>query len=355
MKRHSTLRGNWRWGLGVLLAASGACYSENDYILTPEDADALLRIEPSSANLAADGFSTLELRATITGRPDDNRRCVVFATSAGTLTAPPSCANGSGGQTATRVETLADASGVALAQLKADPASTGAVVTVSIREVPEVTRTLAVAFVTPEADSVIRFTQTTPSADADGVTQSPFTVWVSPRIPGARAVRFNTTLGTFAQSDSRELEQSPNAGGDVVTILLKSPETPGTGVVSAFIQTVTRQERIQFGLALPDIITVGVTPPSVSVADGDTADVTITLTRVPGRGKVTPGLQVQLTSLAGTLAVGTFSPAQPIVDDGGKASATYSPGNTPFRGTVSISARVTNAAAEGHASIEVTN
>jgi hypothetical protein len=245
----------------------------------------------------------------------------------------------------------ADATGQATIELVSAQQVGPAVVVASVKEVPGLSRSLAIGFTAADVNGVLRFVASPSSAPADGASRSVFTVEVSSALPLGTQVAFATSGGLFAPESAATATRSID-GSFRATVELVSPGAIGTGIVSATANQVTRQAQISFVRALPDRILVS-TGGKVTAQAGLTDPVTVTASFQRDIGNVTPGTSAifSATDSSGR-EIGIFRDAS-TVNASGSAAATFLAGTTTFRGPVTIAVSAQGGTVRGTATIEI--
>lgn len=333
----------------VLLPAApflSGCYKQGDFEPPAViDESLVLGTAGGVTSLPADGVSRLRLIAQLDPRADLNKRTVIFSTTAGTLVGGnPSLVTG-------EREVAADGTGQATIELVAAQQVGPAVVAARVKEVPGLSRSLAIGFTAADVNGVIRFVASPGSAPADGATKSLFTVEVSPALPLGTQVAFSTSGGQFAPENASSATRSID-GSFRATVELVSPATIGTGIVSATANQVTRQATISFVRALPDRILVS-TGGKVTARAGLDDPVTVTASFQRDIGQVTQGTPAVFTATDSSgREIGLFRDAS-TVNASGSASATFLTGTTTYRGPVTIAVNAQGHTVRGSAVIEI--
>lgn len=334
--------------LSAAALVSGACYKQSDFEPPAVIEESLvLGTAGGVTSLPADGVSRLRLVAQLDPRADLNRRTVIFTTSAGTLVggAPAVLAGGR--------EVAADGTGQASIELVSAQQVGPAQVIASVKEVPGLSRSIAIGFTAADVNGVIRFGASPSSAPADGASRSVFTVEVSSALPLGTQVAFATSGGLFAPENASSATRSVD-GSFRATVELVSPGTIGTGLVTATANQVTRQAQISFVRALPDRILVS-TGGKVTAQAGLTDPVTVTASFQRDIGSVTPGTSAVFSATDSSgREIGIFRDAS-TVNASGSAAATFLAGTTTYRGPVTIAVSAQGGAVRGTATIEIVN
>jgi hypothetical protein len=330
--------------LAALLSFAGRCYEKNDFSPTaPPTTGALtLATAGGATTLAADGVSKLRIVARVSPEADPDKRTVLFSTSAGTLVG--TAVNG-------KVPVAADSNGEASIELTSAAQVGQAVVTAEVMGVPGLARSLVVSFVAANADELIRFTAAPASAHADGASISTFTVRIASSFPAGTQVTFATTAGTFQPGGAATITV-PVAADFTASADLASPATLGQARVSATVQGFTREARIEFTRALPNLITVS-TNGTFAIPPSTSAGVSVIGTFLRDIGKVTAGTVATFRATTDTGApIGFFNDVTTVKSDG-TATATFLPGQTAYRGRVTITVGVEGSSVVGTAQIEI--
>jgi hypothetical protein len=320
------------------------CYHEKDY--SPTDPGVLLFSVAGSDVAPADGNSRIHLTARITPEAASTKRTIVFTTSAGTLL-------GGTGTSATEKSVDVDISGVARIDLQAPTTAQSVTVTARVKDQP-IAQQLALTFTPVKPEALVQFVAAPASAPADGATESLFTVFVpnSQNLePAQRNVTFSTTAGKLLPEATGTNSVPINAAGQA-SVSLRSSEVATTGIVRATFSGGTAETRIEFTTALPELIEL--TPDKV-VLEAKFADSVIIHAKLRRHvGKVTIGTFVTFhaTTSAGA-AIGLFRDQRTATDGNGDASTTFTAGDTPYRGAVTITATVDGTSVIGTTTVQV--
>jgi hypothetical protein len=332
----------------ALVALGGAigCYKQSDFgPPAVVDESLVLGTVGGATSIPADGVSRLRLIAQLDPRADLNKRTVIFSTSAGTLVG-----GNPAGQPGER-EVAADSTGQATIELQSAQQVGPAVVTARIKEVPGLSRSIAIGFTAADVNNVIRFVANPTTAPADGASKSVFTVEVSNALPLGTQVTFATSGGLFAPESAATATRSID-GSFRATVELVSPGAIGTGIVTATANQVTRQTQISFVRALPDRILVS-TGGKVTAKAGLDDPVTVTASFQRDIGNVTPGTTAVFTATDSSgRSIGLFRDLS-TVNASGSAAATFLAGTTTYRGPVTIAVSAQGHAVRGTAVIEI--
>ncbi len=253
--------------------------------LAPPD-DLTLELTASGDSLPADGYSRLDLTATVPRGLEPEARHVVFQTTKGRFK------TGGGEMDASRLEVAADAGGIARAQLVGGVEAGTALVSASLarRHGSEsdseqlefvVTDSLEILLEPPVVENTVRLEAASATAPADGESATKITVSVNPELPSElRDTTVETTFGRLEGSDQpyRELFVG---GSNQETIDLLSPIVPGVARVSVFVGQLSASTPVEFVPALPDEIFVR--PPQQAWPHGTWFKVEALLERRSGR------------------------------------------------------------------------
>ncbi len=331
---------------GLLALIAQGCYKQSDFEPPAVIEESFsLGVVGGVTAIPADGVSRLRLVAQLDPRADLNKRTVIFSTTGGTL---------SGGNPSTlpgEREVAADGTGVATIELVSAQQVGPAVVAARVKEVPGLSRSVAVAFTTADVNGVIRFVASPPNAPADGASKSLFTVEVSPSLPLGTQVTFTTSGGLFAPENASTATRSID-GSFRASVELVSPGAIGTGLVMATANQVTRQASITFVRALPDRILVS-TAGKVTAKTGLDDPVTVTASFQRDLGNVTPGTGAIFTAFDSSgREIGIFRDIS-TVNASGSASATFLAGTTTYRGPATIVVTAQGGTVRGTATIEI--
>lgn len=176
-------------------------------------------------------------------------------------------------------------------------------------------------------------------------------------MPDDRLVIFSTSAGTFVDGSivSSDPIEIPADVHGIATVQLRSELAAGSAIVRAEAGSVARKGRVHFVLAAPQQVFVTSDTLVLSVGASDTAGVEATLFRTQGVPSV--GLPVEWSAVDPVGApVGGFTSVT-LSDDQGKATATYAPGITAFRGDVTLRALVrdpsSGASVQGETTVQI--
>jgi len=328
----------------VLLAVTSGCYREHNY--SPTDPGVLLLIVEGSDSVPADNISRVHLLARVTPEAASSKRTIDFSTSAGTLI-------GGTGTSATEKTVDVDVKGEARIDLQAPSSAQAATVTARVKDQP-ILRQITINFTAVNANAVVNFVIAPKSAPADGATESLFTVMVpafQTLDPNSRSVTFQTTAGKLLPDATSSVSVPVNSTGQA-SVTLRSAETLTTAIVRATIANTTAETRIEFVPALPEVIELLPDKTTVQGKSSDSTIVRITLRRTIG--KVTPGTFITFHATTSTGAViGIFHDQVTASDANGQASTTFSPGDTAYRGPITITVEVAGTNVRGTTTIQV--
>lgn len=207
---------------------------------------------------------------------------------------------------------------------------------------------------------LISLTASAASIPADGVSRVTFTAQIPANASAAnRTVTFTSTGGTLVggtpgSGTSMSLAVPVDVEGRA-TAQLQSPTRPGSAQVMAAVSSFLQAVTIAFTGALPDRILVDPGAFSLEAGLANTTTVTATLRR--GQGIASENTLVEFRALTPAGArLGEFRAVTPS-SASGTATALFTAGDTTFRGTATIFARVTDVASgtvvEGSATIEI--
>lgn len=331
--------------LALTLLTATRCYERNRYDPTPALVDATLSLstEGNQTSLPADGISRLLLVAQITPGADLDKRTIVFATSTGTLVGGTAGAGG--------MEVPADSSGRAVIQLQSSQRVEVAVVAAAVKEVPGITRQITIAFVAADPNATLQFVAHPDSAPADGASTSAFSVRLSPALPVGTMVEFTSTSGLFAPEGLAKVTRTADASSSA-TVLLVSPATITTALVSAKANNVTQQVTIAFFRALPDLVTVS-TNGKLQVKAAATDSLAVTATFLRDQGTVTAGTVATFKVVDPTgQSLGLFRDVT-ATSATGVATATYSAADVAYRGPATLVVGAAGTSVTGTAPIEI--
>ena len=322
--------------LVILVAATACPHDPNDYIGNPSEF-IVLEVEGGATTIPADGFTETRITATLVAN-DPIAAEVQFATTRGAFVG----VKVTDGKATVRV----DQDKTASILLRSGTESGEGTVSATVVDNEKVHRGLTLSFVPPDPDDVMRFVAAPGNAPADGATRSLFVTEVSGAITD-RTVAFSTTAGKFP--DGKLTASIPADTNNQAAVELVSATTVLSGVVSATINGVTRTASISFDRALPDQILA--LPDALEVEAGKTLNVNGTLLR--NAGTVTPQTIATFdTQRPDGSSLGGFLSIQPS-NLQGQVSATYLPGDTAYRGPVTIIIGVIGSPVTGSTTIQL--
>jgi len=201
---------------------------------------------------------------------------------------------------------------------------------------------------------VIQFAALPASVPADGATLTP----LSATAPEAKSAGPGNASVQFAASQGRLIPDGavPLDANGTASLQLQSPALPGVALIQATVSAggnaYTITTTLAFVPALPESLSL--TPQTLSVQGklADTATLNIQAHRAVG--KVTEGQGLTLTAVDATgAALGLFTNAHVYCDANGAATTSYSPGDTAYRGLVTLRATADGSAISGTATLQV--
>ena len=254
----------------VLPLLVAGCHDPNAYIVSPENVDAIVRVDVSSTSIPADGLSRTTITATIAAGAAPDRRELTFTTSKGTPVA--------GSQQSAEVKVIADAAGQAVVQLRSDAVVGSARVDVKVLTV---VRTVTVDFVAPKPDDTFIISAAPVAIPADGFSASTISVHLNVLGTTAqRTVEFRTTAGTLSApgTAASDVISMPANSDGIAAAQLVSAKVVGTARITATALNVSRAVDVTFIAVGPaDIISLS-SAASTLPADGkSTARITATI------------------------------------------------------------------------------
>jgi hypothetical protein len=169
-----------------------------------------------------------------------------------------------------------------------------------------------------------------------------------------RSVKFTTTIGQFLGTTDREITAQADAEG-VATADLVSVVQEARATVQASIAGVVRQKTVDFVRAYPETIVVD--PGTFALTASVSEQTTVTAELRRQKGVVTSGTSVDFSAVDTTGSrIGQFRDTK-LSGDGGRATAIFSVGNTAYRGSIVVRARVDvlGIVIEGSSSVTVTD
>ncbi|HQZ16828.1 MAG TPA: hypothetical protein PKU70_05080 [Vicinamibacteria bacterium] len=312
----------------------GGCTDLN----TPASPGEVLQLTISLPSLPADGFSTAQVTAQIDPTTDERYRDIIFTTTLGSFP--------SGTSTQARsIVVTANSDGRAVVTLRSSNQTGTATISAEIRDGGEVkaSQSANIAFQAVASTNVINIELPAAEAPADGASVLPVFARINNDLPqDLREVVFSTTVGTLSIGTGGGASSvQVRAGSDnVATVNLVSPRSPGNGVVSATLNGFSVRRTVVFTQAYPDRAAVSLSGSLRLTATFATkAFLTVRLFRDVGTVSRDTNIAWEAFDNTTGSPVGLFSGVVPT-DLQGVATAEWTPGNTPDRGTTTITARV---------------
>ena len=330
--RSTTTVGTVKVDAAIQVDASQTIRRTLDLAFTLSSADSVLTLASAASTLPSDGFSRTAITATLklTGG-NGSQRQIDFRSSEGLLYAA--------GKSAAVNQTIpVSADGIAIVELESTKNLRDAHVTATAAGV---TREIVVAHVAIDPATVILVSPSSPTAPADGVSTTLITAQVAAGLPaGRRDVTFVATPAATLSRSTVTADASNRA-----SVSLQSLRTTGPVRVAATVDGTSADTTVQLVRALPDRIIMSANKPTVRATATDAVTITAVLQR--DIGLVTTGTNVAF-SAADSLGtqVGAFA-QNSVSDANGTAAATFFPGVDTAPGPITITARVTGAAAAG--------
>jgi Abnormal spindle-like microcephaly-assoc'd, ASPM-SPD-2-Hydin len=315
-------------------------HDNDDFSPTAPGFTEALTLSVASDSIPADGFTRVRVTARITAEAPTNRRKVLFQTTDGQFIDPDAPAD-----LKTKSADV-DAQGAVTVELRSGTTPKVATITAKVldsvtsKEVPGLLARITVEFTPPRPVEVIKVGTSADTVEADNATQLFIYADIAPGLPeGSRTVMFETTLGTFVGGDKvvmKDADRSHRA-----TAVLKSAEA-GEARITAKISETTDATFVRFVAATPDLILVRLDKTKLTRGGDEEAMVTVTLSRNPGRGSVTPKTVVSYSAFdkaTGRSLDPAFRNQEPS-NDAGEATAKLLLGSLDFVGTATIRAQV---------------
>ncbi|HJW92616.1 MAG TPA: hypothetical protein VJ901_03275 [Thermoanaerobaculia bacterium] len=314
--------------VALMLACHG---SRERTVLGPDE---VLLFTASAASIPASGFSSIQLTAKIDPLSAPTNRMITFRTTDGTLVGV-----GTSAENGKKLDVLADATGIATAQLQSSTSPGHVIVTAAVGTT--VVRTISVDFTPPSAADIVRISVSNTAPPADGATILQVYADVAPALTGdQRNVTFTTIYGTFIGGTNHSVVVRAD-NRNRATADLQTPPDAVTTRLTAAVSGVLAETNLMFVPALPDLLRVD--PATVEMKASTEIIVTATLSR--NLGSVTAGRIITFTAtdaqgqtIGGFRNIGLSTSEQ-------KATAVYSPGSTTYRGLVTL--RATTLSASG--------
>jgi len=285
-------------------------------------------VSVSATSVPADGFSTVVITITLKRLGTLPQRAVTIETSAGTLIAA--------GQTNTRAVTVtAGANGNVLVELRSELAGTAHIRITALDMLDE----FDITFTSLTREEVFDVSVGRTSIQADGFSTTTITTTIKRpgTTPQQRAVKFETSAGTFiaaGQPNARVVTLTADSTGRAV-VDLQSDKTIGPVRVRVTVLDIPYELIVTFtGVDPANIVTVSATPSSAP-ADGATP-LLVTAT-------VAAGLPAGRRTVVFRTTLGQLSPLA-IDADGSNMARTSLVSTTA--GTARITATVDGASAE---------
>ncbi len=193
---------------------------------------------------------------------------------------------------------------------------------------------------------------------ADGTSSTDIEVQVTGPVGPADMVTLTTSAGTLLSAGgSGTTLMSPLDASGAATVRLMSSTTIGTAFVGATLDDEFAQTEVEFVVASPSSLTVDAGTFQLEAGLDKSAMVAVQVSRPVGQGAVSSGLLIEYFAVDDQGSpLGEFR-GETLTDAMGKSVATYSAGDTTFRGTATITARysdpVTAEVIEDSAGIEI--
>jgi hypothetical protein len=311
-------------GFGAVAGALVMACSQFDELVTQAPpVPTITTLTLGAQTVEADGVSRTPVRAHV-ANPGPSQ-VVVFATSSGSF-------DRAGGKDSS-VSVSLDQSNDAVAMLRAPDQPALAIVTARVEG--GVLRD-TIRFVAPPGVSTLTVAPKT--ALADGQTLITVSAVASPGITRLQ-VTFTTSDGTFLQATpGPSITVDADADGRA-SALLRTSITVGTVVVGATANGKTIRDTVFFTRAFPDRIDVEPSVFELKATAGNTIQLDAFLRRATGSVSLGTLADFSATRSNGT-AIGIFGAPQPS-DQTGKVTVKFTPGDSSFRGPISLVAKVT--------------
>ena len=153
-----------------------------------------------------------------------------------------------------------------------------------------------------------------------------------------REVVLGTTSGVFVPSNTSSVALPLSDNAPSIAIL-RSPTSEGKAYIVASVGKDLLRDSVTFTRAHPEAIRIESDKFAVAAKPTEEARITVQLSRLSG--SLQSGTQIEMNARNNDgVTVGRFSTI-PIADANGTASVRYTPGNTSYRGPVTITAAVT--------------
>lgn len=325
----------------LAVAATVSCYDPNT-ITAPDD---IFLLTATPTTIAANGFSTAEIRAHVDPRTSRAFK-VFFKSVGGTLSS--GAADGRG----------PDSNGDATVFLTSEITPKAAVVTADVKEGETIvaSRSVTVTFEAAAATSVIRLIAL-PSAqlDADGASSLELRAEVNPGL-AVKTITFKTSDGSFERGKSvTELKDVPTGADGVTRAQLYAPKSVGSALVSALAGGFSATQTITFAAAVPDYVSLEASPLEQSRAM-ETNVITLTAHLSRAIGTVTLGTRVDFSIVndASGTSFGRFQLVKRS-DEDEAATAQFVPGTAAPLRLATITAKVFNTNLMASLKVNITN
>jgi hypothetical protein len=329
--------------LPVLLLAGLASCKENRFHTPTEAPENPLELSTEGGTLAlpADGFSTLQITATVRGQGLKSNLSVRFRTTSGTFVGTTTAES--------PLDVALDGNGKAIAVLRSSGSTGPVLVTAQILDgttaQPIVTQ-LPLEFVLPDARG-LRFIEGPSTAPADGATATRFTVQIPSGTPlNQRTVTFTTTLGSF--DGSTKTKAVPAGTDGRASVLLYSPADDGQALLSAALSVFDVNRLIEFQPAPAETILVSA-PARLAESASTVPEFKVTATLVRHIGTPTTGTVVSFAAYdKNNRRFGSFH-NMTLSNSTGVATAEFRTDGTGEPGDCRLEVRAEDSMAVGHA------
>ncbi|HEX6097886.1 MAG TPA: hypothetical protein VF432_16285 [Thermoanaerobaculia bacterium] len=331
-----------------MFLAALACHDSENFSPTAPPFQNALIVTAGGATIPADGFSTVVIEAIISPAADASHRILEFTTSEGSFVEAAAA-------TPKAVERTVDVNGKAIVHLKSSQQVGPVSVTVRVKDLPTIAKTVDVAFAPADPSGILKISAERATAPADGFTSTAIFADVGAGVPaGQRTVTFKATRGTFLTTGNGEATATADQSGRARVDLI-SPQAPVTARVSATVANVTQETSVEFVMAVPTAIAVEPEKLRIKATNDADGSTTLTVTMTRPVGSVSTGLTPRFAAFdanTGAALPFLFRSIERTNADG-VAHAVMTAGPTTFRGVARIEVRVDGSAAVGMANVEV--
>ena len=275
--------------LVIAMLTTVACYDDSAYDTVGQDNAERLSLQAVDyvAPLTADGFSTINIQATI-DRPDGSKHQVVF-----TQTGEGDYGTFVGGKDESGIISAeSNVLGVASIFFKSDTKSGEVGIKAAITGTTIESDVLTISLAEPQVDDYLSFVSVDPpSPMADNESYSVVSLHVQMLPEDLRLVTLKLSTSDLQVSPSDGAK--PDQDG-IVEFRVKSPSSAGPETITAMVNGLKLTTVIDYVAALPDYASLSVASPLEN--DGESTSTPVTLTLFRAQGEPSIGLAATFTA-----------------------------------------------------------